>query len=109
MVDDLESVLEASTLEAEQRKLRVEGGDLLVRCPQHLYRPHDLHYSEHGLLCLDQHISVVASHLLNPRQVVLSFGAKELGLVNIGDFVNHKVELFGLRGVCRFEKREKKS
>ena len=30
MVDDLESVLEASTLEAEQRKLRVEGRDLLV-------------------------------------------------------------------------------
>ena len=30
MVDDLESVLEASTLEAEQRKLRMEGRDLLV-------------------------------------------------------------------------------
>ena len=30
MVDDLESVLEASTLEAEQRKLRMEGGDLLI-------------------------------------------------------------------------------
>ena len=30
MVDDLESVLEASTLEAEQRELRVEGRDLLV-------------------------------------------------------------------------------
>ena len=30
MIDDLESVLEASTLEAEQRELRMEGRDLLV-------------------------------------------------------------------------------
>ena len=30
MVNYLESVLEASTLEAEQRKLRMEGRDLLV-------------------------------------------------------------------------------
>ena len=51
----------------------------------------------------------MASHLLNPRQVVLSFRAEELSLVNVGDFIDHKVEMLVLRGVSRLEKRKQKS